>query len=212
MAQSYYAAGRYLDSIKFAKQAVKEDLDNPIFHRLLVQCYRKLEMIDEGRHEYKRLVEKNPDKPHLSDHLKSLDQPIDSSLDDLKPEQREVKSLYEKGVRLFLEGHFQEAVGPLTSVMNVEHLKLSAGALLVRSYLKIQEIKSALVLFERLDVMRRGTDEFVLNLCYEIAEVYVRENRPDKAQELYSFICRSNVSFKDAFKKLERIQSLREVT
>jgi len=94
----------------------------------------------------------------------------------------------------------------------VEHLKLSAGALLVRSYLKIQEIKSALVLFERLDVMRRGTDEFVLNLCYEIAEVYVRENRPDKAQELYSFICRSNVSFKDAFKKLERIQSLREVT
>lgn len=211
LSRGLFENGRYLEAMKIAKQAIAADMGHREVHRLLVRCYQKLEMIDEGRHEYKRLIEKNPDHPHLKECLHQLNRPVELEAEDLKPDQKEFKDLYEKGVKAYLEGRFREAVAPLTSVMEVEHLRLSAGALLVRSYLKLQEVKTALALFERMDVTRRAPDEFVLNLCYDVAEVYLRESKKDRALDLYAFICRSNVSYKDAFRKLEELEAAKKV-
>lgn len=210
LARGLFENGRYLEAMKIAKQTIAFDMGHREIHRLLVRCYQKLEMIDEGRHEYKRLIEKNIDHPHLKECLSQLNRPVELEVEELKPDQKEFKDLYEKGVKAYLEGRFREAIAPLTSVMEMEHLRLSAGALLVRSYLKLQEVKTALALFERMDVTRRAPDEFVLNLCYDVAEVYLREAKKDRAYDLYSFICRSNVSYKDAFRKLEELETAKK--
>ena len=49
-------------------------------------------------------------------------------------------------------------------------------------------------------------DEFVLSLCYEVARAMEGRSRTAEALEIYSFICKNNVGFRDAFQRLEDLQ------
>jgi len=161
----------------------------------------------EALREYRALATRHPELPELKSYLSQVETLSGSEFGD-DSASREADSLYEKGVRLYQEGRHKDAIGPLTAAFNTEHLRVSAGTLLVRSYLKSREIRTALTVFERLEVLAAKTpDDFVLGLCYDIADVYLKENKRDRAIELYTYICRANVSYRDAFQRLEALQA-----
>lgn len=207
LARAHFEARNYLEAIKESKRTLEMDLRNAELHKILLTSYARLSMQQEAVKEYRQMVARHPEMPELKSYLAQVEQLKGEEFGD-DTASREADALYEKGVRAYQEGRHKDAIGPLTAAFNAERLRMSAGTLLVRSYLKGREIRTALTIFERLDIMSTKTpDDFLLSLCYDIAEVYLKETKRDKALELYTFICRANVSFRDAFQRLEALQS-----
>jgi tetratricopeptide (TPR) repeat protein len=206
LARCHFEARTYLEAIKEIKHVMEADVRSPDLHRMLLTCYARLSMQAEAVREYRQLIARHPDTPELAHYLEQAQSMKEGDFVD-EAASREAEALYEKGVRLFQDGRWADAIGPLTAAFGTDHLRLSSGALLVRSYLKTREVRTALGIFERLDVPAlKSPDEFVLGLAYDVAEVYLKEGKRERAVELYSFICRSNVSFRDAFQRLEELQ------
>lgn len=207
LARCHFEVRNYLEAIKEAKRTLEIDLRNAELHKILLTSYARLSMQQEALKEYRQLVARHPELPELKSYLQQVEQLKGAEFGD-DSASREADSLYEKGVRAYQEARFKDAIGPLTAAFNTEKLHQSAGALLVRSYLKIREVKTALTIFEKLDILAAKTpDDFLLGLCYDMAEVYLKENKRDRALELYTYICRNNVSYRDAFQRLEALQS-----
>ncbi|MBI4859017.1 MAG: tetratricopeptide repeat protein [Candidatus Riflebacteria bacterium] len=207
LARSQFEAKNYLEAIKQAKLALDLDVRQADLHRILMMSYARLSMQAEGAKEYRQMISRHPDVPELRQYMRQLEGLKDGELAE-EVVSKESEALYEKGVKLYREGKFRDAVGALSAAFNTDHLKLSAGTLLVRAYLKQREVKTALMVFERMDVLSlRQPDEFILGLCYDVAQTYLTEGKKEKAVDLYTFICRVNVSYKDAFQRLEALQT-----
>jgi tetratricopeptide (TPR) repeat protein len=207
LARAQFEARNYLEAIKEAKRALEIDLRNAELHKILLTSYGRLSMQAEAIKEYRQLHARHPEMPELKSYLEQVEALKGAEFGD-DSASREAEALYEKGVRLYQEGRHKDAIGPLTAAFNTEHLRISAGTLLVRSYLKTREVRTAVTIFERLEVLSAKTpDDFVLGLCYDMADVYQKENKRDRAIELYTYICRANVSYRDAFQRLEALQN-----
>ena len=207
LARCHFEGRNYLEAIKEAKRSLEVDLRNAELHKILLTSYARLSMQAEAMKEYRQMVSRHPEMPELKSYLEQVEQLKGAEFGD-DSSTREAEVLYEKGVRAYQEARYKDAIGPLTAAFNTEHLRLSAGTLLVRSYLKSREIRTALTIFERLDILSSKTpDDFLLGLCYDMADVYLKEHKRDRALELYTYICRANVSYRDAFQRLEALQS-----
>ncbi len=205
LARCQFAGNHFVEAIREAKQVADFDLENSAIHEILVESYRSLEMIEEGEKEYRRLLTAHPDNPVLLQALARLKAKTDGGGGSISDD--ELRAAYEKGARLFGEGRFHEAISPLSAAFEGNYQRTCAGALMVRGYLKMHETDTALRVFERMDVFDQPPDEFLLALCYETAEIYEQEERGGDALRLYNFICRNNVNYRDAFQRLERLQS-----
>ena len=206
LARCHFEAKNYLEAIKEAKKGMESDLKSPELHRILISSYLKLSMREEAIKEYRTLATRHPELPALKTTLLRLADLRDGEFED-EQVSGEAEALLDKGVRLYQEARYKDAIGPLTAAFNTDHLRLSAGTLLVRCYLKTRETKTALGLFERIEIWsQKSPDEFVLGLCYDVADLYVKQGQKDRAAELYTFICKANVSYKDTFHRLEILQ------
>lgn len=207
LARCHFVAHHFVEAIREAKSLAEYDIDNPKVHDILVDSYRNLEMLEEGEKEYRRLLQAHPGKRVLLDAVERLREATEGPMGPVSEE--EMKSAYEKGMRLFGEGHFREALAPLSAAFDGNYQRTCAGALMVRAYLKLDEPGTALRVFERMDVFDQPPDEFLLALCYEMAGLYASEGHKREAMRLYNFICRHNVNYRDAFQKLEALQTAR---
>ncbi|MBI4866041.1 MAG: tetratricopeptide repeat protein [Candidatus Wallbacteria bacterium] len=205
VARCHFAASHFVEAIREAKQMVEYELDNARVHEILVDSYKALEMLEEGEREYRRLLSAHPGNRTLLDAINRLRESAPRPGGPIS--DAELKDAYQRGMRLFSEGHFREALGTLSAAFDAGYETASAGALMVRSYLKLGETGSALRVFERMDVFDQPPDEFLLALCYEMAGLYQSEGRAREALRLYNFICRNNVNYRDAFQKLEALQT-----
>lgn len=207
LARCHFDARNYLEAIKETKSALETDLRNAELHRILMTSYARLSMKAEAAKEYRQMVARHPEMPELKAHLEQIESIKGADVGD-DEETGEAAALYDKGLKAFHEARYRDATGPLTAAFNVEKWKHSAGTVLVRCYVRLRDTKTALAIFERLEITGiQKPDDFLLGLCYDMADVYVRENKRDRAIELYRFICKADPGYRDAFQRLEDLQN-----
>jgi tetratricopeptide (TPR) repeat protein len=207
LARCHFEARNYLEAIKAAKTAMETDLKNPELHKMLLTSYERLSMKSEAAKEYRQMVARHPEMPELKAYLAQIESLTGGGeTDDAATD--EAAALYDKGLKAYHEARYKDAVGPLTAAYNVERWRLSAGTVLVRCYVRLREPKHALAIFERLEVTSiQKPDDFLLGLCYDVADVYAREKKNDRAIELYGYICSKDPGYRDAFQRFEDLRS-----
>ncbi len=209
-ARALFEQGEIVEALRECERSLEDELDDERLHGLLVECYRRLEMFEEGVRRYKQWLKRH-ELPVLKECLEALkegEEEYRKRKQGLDEKEDLFFPYFDKGVRLYGEGRFEEAVGPLQTAMNSSsQLGLQAGALLVKTYLRLGDTEAAKLVFDKLDLTSlESPPPFVMDLCYEMAGVYAAEKDIQRAHELYNYICRHDVGYKDAFERLEKLR------
>ena len=200
----------YLEGLKECNAILRVEPLRRSTHEVLVECYKHLEMFDEASKRYGGLADKHPNEPYFKDLAKSLSVQAKDHLEKVRAEQKEGEDFaqyYNRGVKLYAEGRYADALTPLQAAFRSDKFKLHSGNLLVKIHMRLKDTSAARRVFEQLDLLASGgSDEFVLELCYEMAAIYGNEGKKTMALKLYQHICQVDVEFKDAFQRLENLQ------
>ncbi len=200
----------YLEGLKECNAILRIEPLRRQTHEVLVECYKHLEMFDEAAKRYRTLAEKHRDEPYFADLAKSLSSQAKEHLERVRAEQKEGEDFaqyYNRGVKLYAEGRYADALTPLQAAFRSDKFKIHSGNLLVKIHMRLKDTAAARRVFEQLDLLASGgTDEFVLELCYEMAAIYANEGNKTTALKLYQHISKVDVDFKDAFQRLENLQ------
>lgn len=207
MGAHHAAAGRHLDALGMAKEALGVDPKQARARDLLLECCRELEMWDEGLRELERLEARGveglePARAAL-EQGRSASQAADQAARD---EEREVGGSYERGVRLFGEGRYAEAVPLLSEARQGASYARHAGALLIRCHLELGEVDRAKEAYQALDDDQPLENEFMVALCYDMAGALQRRGEDAAACDLFRRVCRADVDYRDAFERFEELQ------
>ena len=210
LARCLMAREAYLEGLKECNAILRVEPLRRKTHEVLVDCYKHLEMFDEAAKRYSGLADKHRNEPYFKDLAKSLAVQAKDHLEKVRAEQKEGEDFaqyYNRGVKLYAEGRYADALTPLQAAFRSEKFKLHSGNLLVKIHMRLKDTVAARRVFEQLDLLASGgSDEFVLELCYEMAAIYANEGKKTTALKLYQHICQVDVDFKDAFQRLENLQ------
>lgn len=200
----------WLEALKEANGVLKLEPRRISACEILVQCHRRLDLFDEAVKRFRGLAERYPDEPFFAATASALEDEAREHKARVTAERREgedVAQYYNRGVKLYGEGRYADALAPLQAAFRSEKFRLHSAALLIRTHLRLKDSAAARRVFESLDVLGRTyTDEFVVDLAYEMAGVYAAEGRKADALALYRYVCGVDTEFKDAFKRLENLQ------
>ena len=210
LAHSLVLNGDALSALRECNEIIKIEPLRRTAHELLLSTYRKLSMYEEALTRYKSFASQYEDEPYFGDQVKMLEKESVQHREQVMSEKKEGKDsahYYNRGVKLYSEGKYDEAISPLRAAFRSPKLKIHSGNLLVRSLLNLDQPDEACRVFKEFNVIEDGLDdEFIIELSYEMASVFKSQGHKGTALSYYQYISQIDVEYKDVFKKIEDLQ------
>jgi len=199
-----------LAALRECNEIIKAEPLRRSTHELMLISYRHLSMFEEALERYKQFSSSYPDEPYFADQITVLETESIAHRDAVRSEKREGKDFthyYNRGVKLYGSGKYDEAISPLRAAFRSPKLKIHSGSLLVKSLLNLNQIDGACDVFKELKIIDDNIqDEFVVELCYEMASIFAENEHKATALTYYKYISRIDVNYKDVFTKIEDLQ------
>jgi tetratricopeptide (TPR) repeat protein len=200
--------GDYIEVIRWGKKLLDRSPELESAHKAILRAYGELNMVDEGRSYYHQLSLDYPHSPVIQQgyalilNSTGFLRPTESSPGP-KQHTNLAEDALKMGKKLIDERRFQEALAKLQLASHDAHFKQEAGLLTLKSYLKMEDIPSALFYLNRLNLDEILLNQDGLEVIYEIAEYYLNTDQPKEALKLFRLIAKTDVSYRDCFQKIE---------
>jgi len=207
LAKAYSERGKDEKASKVAAYILMKEPDNMLIHKILQDSLISLSKFEDLIEIYEKLAERFKSSRKIQDMLNRLKREYGDKLKlkEVISEEVNIDEQYKKGLKLFREGKYNEAIQFFEVAFYDVNYRNRACHKLLACYVKLESFNKAKFYYERLRVREEMIGPELKEILYEMGRLFEDKGDFTSALEIYNRICKVDIGYKDVFDRFEEI-------
>lgn len=215
LAEAYYTAGNYLNSIREIKHIFRTDSSDPKLHDLLIASYEKMNNIPDLLVEYENLMQADPEDMLIAEKISTLrlkysggkkQAPASSILQHSTIEAPSNNDeLWDRANALMKSGQHNQGIAILKGLIESEVKVRESSMLIISAFIEKGLVEMAWEQYCATDIEETSINPKEKAVIYALGRALEDSNKLREAWEIYDFLCRVDISYEDAFERFEEL-------